>query len=187
MSPTTTPAPPALTVDELRAKRRALAARALADPSLEPELADVEQQLAAAENRAERQHLAEQQLADEAEQAECDAAQAAIDAALERAVELASDRQKAAAAVDAAARRFALSVAEYKAVCEAQTAELRKAGRGGPQHGNAAFRESRVTGALTYALRQLGSRTTLVDIGRTRDVRMLVASDSSPVQPKGKR
>ncbi len=143
-----------MTAEELRARRRALACDALADPSLEPELEQVERELASRDRDAERQRLAdEEREAREhaaAEQAEAER----IAAAMRRAQEVQAERDHAAKAFDAAARKLAASVAAYAAACKEQEQALRDAGWGSHRRTAARLNGSKVAAALGYAMGQ---------------------------------
>ena len=165
---------------------------AVKDPAVREELVDCESQLTEAERELERLGLArgEQGRRDQeaAEQAEA----GRRDAALQRAQELQSEREKAARATDSALRKFAHALRQWDKITSEQEALLRQAGWSFEAAMAARPRPWMAESAVQRALRDAGVPSGLIRMeafsglepavspGR---VRPLAECDAKPVAP----
>lgn len=176
---------------ELREQRQRLAPEALRTKTGATKLARVEAEIREAEQSLDRVQLARTETARREEQARADAVSERRTAALQRARELQTERQKAAKAVDTALRRFATTLASWDRITTEQEQTLRAAGWNGERAMQARARPWMVEAAIALALRDAGcprgivglqSFTGPISLG-PRHEGPLADQDARPVEP----
>ena len=168
-------------VERLRERQQGLALDALTDPAAARELAKVKADLTSAELALEHVELARSERARREQEALDQAAQQGRDAALARARELQTEREKAARMFDSAAAKLAAALADLYRICGEQSNALLAADQRQARW-LAQFRPGSVVDGLKHALHEAGSPDPF-DLPPTRHPQPLAEGDARPIEP----
>ena len=150
---------------ELETQRSRLAPEALVSADAKAELADVENEIAAARQAIELADLADAETARREQQAREDAEAEQKAQALARATALQAERHKLALAADKAVAKYVEQLVALRDVCASQAAEYQAAGRSASDARNYRYNPERAGSALRAALLTADATGLLRDVG----------------------